>query len=196
MKKVWSCLLFTLLSAIMAGCAKDTENISAGNSSVLMSEEGTVLDNTDTQENADETTALYKVSWEGELFDSDWAPAGFYDSLDTLVWMAYRGGDIIAEEMPADEDAYIAESSQVLEGSDEVEHDVWVRVVQEAVEPESGTIGQSAHKDYMFYRKGEDAYVGIQSAENDGLWTIIKMDDYGDWLEKEIRIYIRMTTGL
>ncbi len=147
-------------------------------------------------ENADETTALYKVSWEGELFDSDWAPAGFYDSLDTLVWMAYRGGDIIAEEMPADEDAYIAESSQVLEGSDEVEHDVWVRVVQEAVEPESGTIGQSAHKDYMFYRKGEDAYVGIQSTENDGLWTIIKMDDYGDWLEKEIRIYIRMTTGL
>lgn len=147
-------------------------------------------------ENTDETSTSYKVSWQGEMFDSDCAPAGFYDSLNTLVWMAYRGGDIIAEDLSADEDAYIAESIQVLEGSDEVEHDVWVRIVQEAVEPESGSIGQIAHKDYIFYRQGEDAYIGIQSVENNELWTIIKMIDYGDWLEKEIRIYIRMTTGL
>jgi hypothetical protein len=147
-------------------------------------------------ENTDETSAFYKVSWQGEMFDSDWAPAGFYDSLNTLVWMAYRGGDIIAEDLLADEDAYIAESIQILEGSDEVEHDAWVRIVQDAVEPENGSIGQSAHKDYIFYRQGEDAYIGIQSAENNELWTIIKMDEYGDWLEKEIRIYIRMTTGL
>lgn len=44
MKKVYVCLLFTLLSAIMAGCAKDAESISAEDSSVLMSEEGGVLD--------------------------------------------------------------------------------------------------------------------------------------------------------
>ncbi len=48
MKKIGVCLLFTLLSAIIAGCAKDTENISAENSSVLMSEEGAVLDNNST----------------------------------------------------------------------------------------------------------------------------------------------------
>jgi hypothetical protein len=147
-------------------------------------------------ENTDETPTFYKVSWQGELFDSDWAPKGFYEHLNILVWMAYREGDIIAEDLLADEDAYIAESIQILEGSDEVEHDVWVRIVQEAVEPENGSIGQSAHKDYIFYRQGEDAYIGIQSAENNELWTIIKMDDYGDWLEKEISIYIRMTTGL
>lgn len=50
--------------------------------------------------------------------------------------------------------------------------------------------------DYLFYRQREDAYVGIQSAENNDLWTILKMADYGEWLEKEIRIYVRMTTGL
>lgn len=145
---------------------------------------------------ADEAPASYKVSWQGEVFDSDRAPAEFYDSLNTLVWMAYRGGDIIAEDFPADKDAYIAESIQVLEGSDEVKYDVWVRMIQEAVEPESGSFGQVAHKDYIFYRQGEDAYIGIQSVENNGLWTILKMVDYGDWLEKEIEIYIRMTTGL
>lgn len=78
----------------------------------------------------------------------------------------------------------------------EAEYDVWVRIVQEAVQPESGSIGQIAHKDYIFYRQGEDAYIGVQSTENNGLWTIIKMVGYGDWLEKEIGIYIRMTTGL
>lgn len=40
MKKIGVCLLFTLLLAIMAGCAKDAENISAGDGSVLMSEGG------------------------------------------------------------------------------------------------------------------------------------------------------------
>ena len=40
MKKAYVCLLFTLLSAIMTGCAKDEESISAEDSSILMSEEG------------------------------------------------------------------------------------------------------------------------------------------------------------
>ncbi len=44
MKKIWVCLLFTLLSSILAGCAKDAGNISAGDSSVIMSEEGDVWD--------------------------------------------------------------------------------------------------------------------------------------------------------
>jgi hypothetical protein len=122
--------------------------------------------------------------------------AGFYDSLNTMVWMAYRGGEIIEEDLSSDAEEHIAESAKILDGSDEVEHDVWVRIVQEAVVPETGSIGQIAHKDYIFYRQDEDAYIGIQSAENNELWTIIKMNDYGDWLEKEISIYIRMTTGL
>ena len=45
MKKAYVCLLFTLLSAIMAGCAKDEQSISAEDSSVFISEEGGVLDN-------------------------------------------------------------------------------------------------------------------------------------------------------
>lgn len=45
MKKVYGCLLFTLLSAIMTGCAKEEENIFAEDSSVFISEEGAVMDN-------------------------------------------------------------------------------------------------------------------------------------------------------
>ena len=187
MKKVGIITLICSFTLLLCACTNIAKDAGADD----------IIENKSTaSENTEETSASYKVSWQGEMFDSDRAPAGFYDSLNTLVWMAYRGGDIIAEDLLADEDAYIAESIQVLEGSDEVEHDVWVRIVQEAVESESGSIGQSAHKDYIFYRQGEDAYIGIQSAENNELWTVIKMDDYGDWLEKEIRIYIRMTTGL
>jgi len=187
MKKIGIIALICSCAVLLSACTNHATGADV---------DDTVQNELTTVKNADETPVSYKVSWQGEVFDSDWAPAGFYDSLNTLVWMAYRGGDIIAEDLSSDEDAYITESIQVLEGSDEAEHDVWVRIVQEAVEPESGSIGQSAHKDYIFYRQGEDAYVGIQSAENNELWTMIKMDDYGDWLEKEIRIYIRMTTGL
>lgn len=45
MRKIVSYLLFALLSAIIAGCAKEEENISIENSSALMSEEGAILDN-------------------------------------------------------------------------------------------------------------------------------------------------------
>lgn len=180
-------MLIYLFVLLLCACASNATGADADDN---IQNESTVPESTD------KAPASYKVSWQGEVFDSDWAPAGFYDSLNTLVWMAYRGGDIIAEDLSADEDAYIAESIQVLEGSGEVTCDVWVRMVQEETWPERGSIGQSAHKDYIFYRQGENAYVGVQSAENNELWTIIKMADYGDWLEKEIGIYIRMTTGL
>lgn len=57
-------------------------------------------------------------------------------------------------------------------------------------------MGEISHKDYVFYRKDEDAYIGIQSAENGKRWMLLKMEDYGDWLEKEVKMYVRVATGL
>ena len=84
----------------------------------------------------------------------------------------------------------------MLGSSEEVEDHVWIRIEQEASIPQEGSLGQVSHKDYFFYVQGDDAYVGVQSAEDAGQWTILEMTDYGDWLGKEIDIYVRMTTGL
>ena len=73
---------------------------------------------------------------------------------------------------------------------------IWLREVQDAFTAEDGAMGEISHKDYVFYRKDEDAYIGIQSAENGKRWMLLKMEDYGDWLEKEVKMYVRMATGL
>ena len=172
---------------LLGGCARNIESTS------LEAESDIAPRN---QETSIENEKHFWVNRQGEVFDSTNAPGGVEESLDTIVWMAFRGGIIISEDLSADENDYILESNQVLDGSEEVEDHVWIRIEQEAYIPQEGALGQVSHKDYIFYVQGEDAYVGVQSAEDTGLWTILEMTDYGDWLEKEIDIYVRMTTGL
>ena len=187
MKKAGLLFLLCAFTLLMGGCAVNNENASVQNNDDIISGESEI------------STGEEKHFWvnrQGEIFDSTNAPGGVGESLDTIVWMAFRGGAIISEDMPAEENAYILESNKVLEGSEEAEDHVWIRIEQEASIPQEGSLGQVSHKDYIFYVQGEDAYVGVQSAEDTELWTILEMSDYGDWLEKEIDIYVRMTTGL
>lgn len=185
MKKVKIGLIICILFAFMIGCTKNTS----------MDRDSVTVDGNH-QENSAGEEKKYWVNWQGEVFDSANAPGGVGESLDTLVWMAFREGDIIEENQSSEANEYILESNRVIDGSDEVECNNWIRIVQEPYIPEEASFGQVSHKDYIFYRQNTDAYVGIQSAEDTDLWTILIMADYGDWLEKEIDIYIRKTTGL
>lgn len=116
-------------------------------------------------------------------------------TLKAFEWLVPRSdGECIADNLSAEENEFITESNNVLNGSEEAENKVWIRIVQNPVLPTADST--IPHKDFIFYVNGEDAYVGIQSPEDNNSWAIWKMPDYGDWLEKEINIYIRMTTGL
>lgn len=187
MKRKSLFVLMCILTLLMNGCAKNVEN------TALEGESDTTFNN---QENPAENKEHYWANRHGEVFDSTNAPGGVDESLDTLVWMAFREGIIISEDLSAEENSYIMESDKVLEGFEEVEDHAWIRIVKEASVPKEGSLGQVSHKDYIFYVQGEDAYVGVQSAEETDLWTMLEMTDYGEWLEKEIDIYVRMTTGL
>ena len=187
MKKIGLLASICMFALLMGGCARNIENASLDMESDIASLN---------QEISAESKKHFWVNRQGEIFDSTNAPGGVDESLDTLVWMAFRGGTIISENLSAEENTYIPESDKVLEGSEEIEDHVWIRIEQEAYIPQEGTLGQVSHKDYIFYVQGEDAYVGVQSAEDTELWTILEVADYGDWLEKEIDIYVRMTTGL
>jgi cbb3-type cytochrome oxidase subunit 3 len=80
-------------------------------------------------------------------------------------------------------------------------------VLQTAVEyfhalKENGKVigGSEEHKEQakynveLVYIQDQDMYVGIQNSNLK--WEIWKLTGYGDWLEKEIRIFIRVVTGL
>ena len=187
MKKIGLLVSICMFTLLVGGCAINNENAATENNDEVISDESEVS-------NGEEKH--FWVNRQGEVFDSVNAPGGVDESLDTIVWMAFRGGTIISEDMPAEENAYILESDKVLEGSEKAEDHVWIRIEQEASIPQEGSLGQVSHKDYFFYVQGDDAYVGVQSAEDTGQWTIMEMTDYGDWLRKEIDIYVRMTTGL
>ena len=187
MKKVGLSVLLCAFTLLLGGCAVNNENITVQSNDDIISDESEI------------STGEEKYFWvnrQGERFDSANAPGGVDESLDALVWMAFREGTIISEDLSAEDNSYISESDKVLEGSEEVEDHVWIRIEQEASIPQEGSLGQASHKDYILYVQGEDAYVGVQSAEDTELWTILEMTDYGDWLGKEIAIYVRMTTGL
>lgn len=186
-KKMGLSVLICVFVLLIGGCTRNIESSTSEAESDIASRN---------QEISAENEKHFCVNRQGEIFDSASAPGGVDESLDTLVWMAFREGNIILEDVSAGENAYILESDKVLEGSEEIGDHVWIRIVQEVSTPQEGALGQVSHKDYIFYTEGEDAYVGIQSAEDTGLWTILEMPDYGKWLTKEIDIYVRKTTGL
>ena len=145
-------------------------------------------------ENQNDLETIF-VNRHGDVINSEGDTVGVMATLKAFEWLIPRSsGECIAENLPAEENEFITDSINVLNGSEEAEDKVWIRIVQNPVlMTEGSTI---PHKDLLFYVVGEEAYVGMQSPAANDSWAIWKMPDYGDWLEKEINIYIRMITGL
>ena len=57
-----------------------------------------------------------------------------------------------------------------------------------------GMIGHSG--DYLIYKHGDNGYLAIQSGEDRTKWTVWELPGYGEWLDKEVAMFIRMVTGL
>lgn len=52
------------------------------------------------------------------------------------------------------------------------------------------------HGDYLIYKHGDNGYLAIQSGEDRTKWTVWELPGYGEWLDKEVAMFIRMVTGL
>ena len=55
---------------------------------------------------------------------------------------------------------------------------------------------ETGHGDYLIYKHGDNGYLAIQSGEDRTKWTVWELPGYGEWLDKEVAMFIRMVTGL
>ena len=147
----------------------------------------------------------YWLNRHGEIYDSVFAPAGLDETFAATLWISTHEGEILGENVSGSDYPCIAESEKILQAAAEGEKVwdmpgevslVWVRMEQEALVLPEGSLGQVTHKDYIIYREGEDAYVGLQSVEDRSKWTVSRIAGYGEWLERELGIFVHMTTGL
>ena len=145
------------------------------------------------------------INWENEVqfFDTDTPElTGIVQDINALAWIAPRGGAGINTEgieQVQEENGYIVESSRYLEQYDEIidteGYDTWIRVVQKQVRSETGTT-ETGHGDYLIYRQGDNGYLAVQSEMDSASWTVWELPGYGEWLDKEVAMFIRMVTGL
>lgn len=190
-KKIYGILTYLFILVFISGCAQRAD--------VLILQEFWNQKEVADKDSMKFVTGLNMeailVNRHGDVFNSEGDTVGIMATLKAFEWLVPRSdGECIADYLSAEENEFIAESINVLNGSEEAEDKIWIRIVQNPVLPTADST--IPHKDFIFYVVEEDAYVGIQSSEDNNSWTIWKMPDYGDWLEKEVNIYIRMTTGL
>lgn len=172
-KKGWRMLPLLLVSLLLVSCKGNEVNI---------------------KEVESETTEIY-ISYAGEIqqFDTN---AGLVKNIENLIWLAPRGGlnmELVGEDVSEEYNPYIYESTH-LEAEDSSDL-IWVKILEDPSDSDKGE-GTSVpeKKDTLAYIQQEDLYIAIQNS--DLQWQLWKLAEYGDWLEKEIRIFLRVTTGM
>lgn len=141
------------------------------------------------------------LSFNGEIQGFEAESAGLVQNIVHLAWLAPRGGlgmEAEAEKVPEHENSCLLESGSMADTEEILPSEsglVWVRITGgEDIDSGEGTSVQE-HGDIAAYIQGADVYIAAEAAEGD-LWDIWKLPGYGEWLEQEIRIFLRVMTGM
>lgn len=195
-KKNWMLLLLLLSSLFLVSCKEKETNINE-TADLLINTTETLRE--DTEYTEPEQAGKFYISYNGEIqqFDAEAGSiTGLIKNIKSLLWLAPRGGlemELISENISEQENVYIYKS---INFEDEGDSDlVWLRISDNANDEDQGT-GTSIpeNQDILVYIQQEDLYIGIQNSNLK--WQIWKLAEYGDWLEKEIKIFIRVATGI
>lgn len=212
-KNLHRCICISLLSAMLtlsAACAQNGPDSSQ--TSMPEAASGSAQTHSSDLEPDSSGTQSVKtvlICWEGGIETLSGCSTGLVDDISALAWLALRGGldmEAVSEDISENDNEWIRISNSLLDeeespslpeedGVSQDDSSVWVRIVQENVPPEAGT-AVTGHRDYLAYMQEEDAYIAVQSGGDNELWNVWKIPGYGNWLEKEIRIAVRVMTGL
>jgi len=121
---------------------------------------------------------------------------GIRSDIQDLLWVAPRGGAGIKPEVKQVE---AKELDRVLKNGDKMKDAFClVRLIYEPYRPGQG-MNDLAHKDLIIYTDPgnvNDAYLGVQNPDNQTKWDLYRLPDYGQWLKKEVDLFLRISKGL
>lgn len=190
-KKSWMLLILLIGSFFLVSC---TRNKLDENKTANLSNESTEI-SVETVKSTE--TEIFYISYNGEIqqFDTN-NVTGLIQNIKSLVWLAPRGGlemELVGENISEEENTYIYQSNNWK--SIEDDNLIWLRISNLTDDQDTGE-GTSIpeNQDTLVYIQDQDMYIGIQNS--DLKWEIWKLTGYGDWLEKEIKIFIRIATGI
>lgn len=201
MKKIWIGILLVSVF-VVGGCSK------------IKAEEVTEMNDELKSDSVSEfEPKLISMTIYARGICQNWLPetiddAGLLNDIHTLGWIVPRGGIGVEEsagEQNASDNIFLSESNEIFKeyssqmGEDwyfdfEDNNKVWVRLNYHPYKLAEG-VNAIAHKDIMLYVEGEDLYFAIQDIDNEKLWKIFKVPEYGSWMEKEIEMFYRLYMG-
>lgn len=123
-------------------------------------------------------------------------PLGLVSDIENLLWIAPRGGAGIEPEVEERK----ATNLKIIQESNEstVSKNTWVRLYYQPYKPVQG-MNYIGHKDIIVYidpDNNKNAYLGIQNPDNQTEWNLFLLPGYGQWLQKEIDMLLRLTSGI
>ena len=141
------------------------------------------------------------ISFNGEIQGFKADSSGLLQNIEQLAYLAPRGGlgmEMEAEKVPESKNPYLAESAGLTDMEEILTSEsglVWVRLFCGSSADSGEGTSVPEHGDIAAYVQEEDLYIAEETGEKD-LWNIWKLPGYGEWLEQEIRIFLRDMTGM
>ena len=201
-EKVWVFAAFAVFAGICTGC-RSTATKTAGTWEPKKIEISSL-------QTADESGQCFGIlvgrGGEEEAFYSpkNGATRNIIGSLEDLQWVARRGGAGIwepARQAQEEELGLIREMDGIVEPARESEFGfyelgkeskkTWVRMFYRC----SSETEAPAGGDVIVASEGKDAFLAFCPQEGED-WEVIWLPEYGQWLEREVDLYLRMATGL
>lgn len=188
-KRLW--LVFIVLVLSLGGCGAQADISETGKETETVSE---------TEMEAGINRQIF-VSFNGEIQGFEADSSGLIQNIEQLAYLAPRGGlgmEAEAEKVPESGNPYLSESGS-LTNLEEIRTSesglVWVRISGGSNADSGEGTSVPEHGDIAAYVQEEDLYIAEETGEKD-LWNIWKLPGYGEWLEQEIRIFLRVMTGM
>lgn len=141
------------------------------------------------------------ISFNGEIQGFKADSSGLLQNIEQLAYLAPRGGlgmEMEAEKVPESKNPYLAESAGLTDMEEILTSEsglVWVRIFCGSGADFGEGTSVPEHGDIAAYVQGENLYIAEETGEKE-LWNIWKLPGYGEWLEQEIRIFLRVMTGM
>lgn len=151
----------------------------------------------ETMSDEDQQITSMLICWNNDVFsfeNSILDIAGLYKNIEAILWIAPRGGagiDSEGNQIKAASNDFIQLSENLTSG-ERLEENVLLIRINRKYSVENTPM---SYKDVVMYRDNEDAYLAWQMADDPDIWHLFRLPGYGEWLEKEVAIFMRCATG-